>query len=152
MTVLFWQIKHKENFNGSWWENLTNKTRTSPAGHGGPEGHWPNWNCIIRNSDNHGLRFPELGFELLRSFCGTLNRPGYSLGSFLNDLKPPEHPDPRFPDSRFWPFLISEIGNGPGWYIYRRGPRIKSSGSSFIMYSHLPKIFFWSESECTQPI
>ena len=57
-------------------------------------------NCI-RNFENHGLRFPEFGFELLRSFCGTLNRPGYSLGSFLNDLKPPEHPDPRFPDSRF---------------------------------------------------
>ena len=107
---------------------------------------------IKRKFSNHGLRFPEFGFRLLRSFCDTLNQLGYSLGSFLSDLKPPEQPDPRFPESRFWPFLISQIGNGPGWYIYPRGPRIKSSGSSFMMYSHLPRSFFWSESECTSLI
>ena len=109
------------------------------------------WNCI-RNSENHGLRFPEFGFELLRSFCGTLNRLGYSRWTSLSDLKPPEQPDPRFPDSRFWPFRVSHRRNGPGWYIYPRGPRIKSSGSSFMMYGHLPKNFFWSESECTSLI
>ena len=105
-----------------------------------------NW---IRKFSKHSLRIPEFGFGQLQSFCGTLNQPGYSLGSFLNDLKPPEHPDPRFPDSRFWPFLISQIGNGPGWYISRGSTLIKHFFYFLSMYGHLPKIFWWSESECT---
>ena len=128
-------------------------TRTSPAGHGGPEGRRGSrrqlhliqfsktGNCI-RKFSNRDLRFPKFGFELLRSFCDTLNQLGYSRWTSLSDLKPPEQPDPRFPESRFWPFLISDHGNGPGWYIFRGSTLIKSSGSSFMMYVHLPK-FFW---------
>ena len=101
----------------------------------------------IRKFPTHHLRIPEFGFGQLQSFCGTLNQPGNSLGSFLNDLKPPEHPDPRFSDSRFWPFRVSHHRNGPGWYIYRGSTLIKSSGSSFMMYVHPQKNFWWSESE-----
>ena len=118
-------------------------TRTSPAGHGGPAGNHPDLiSTCTRKFSNHSLRIPEFAFGQLQSFCGTLNQPGHSLGSFLNDLKPPEHPDRRFSDSRFWPFRVSVRRNGLPEYISRGSTLIKSSGSSFMMYSHVPKIFF----------
>ena len=42
----------------------------------------------------------------------------------------------------FGHFGVCHTRNGPGWYIYRGSTLIKSSGSSFMMYSHLPKNFF----------
>ena len=129
-------------------------TRSSPAGHGGPAGNHPDLisTSCTRKFSNHSLRIPEFAFGQLQSFCGTLNQPGYSLGSFLNDLNPPELPDPRFPDSRFCLFLISVRRNGPGWYISLGRPLIKHFFYFLSMYSHLPKNFFWSESECTSLI
>ena len=58
----------------------------------------------------------------------------------------------HFQNRDFRHFGVCQVRNGPGWYIYPRGTLILSSGSSFMMYTHLPKKFWWSESEWTQPI
>ena len=93
------------------------RTRTSPAGHGGPAGNHPDLisTSCTRKFSNHSLRIPEFAFGQLQSFCGTLNQPGHSLGSFLNDLKPPEQPDPWFPEFAILtisPFLTAEMDLG----------------------------------------
>ena len=72
------------------------------------------------------------------------SRPFFSPGIFSPGIEETffPHKQGRGVAEQFIIYLHPHSRNGPGWYISPGAPRIRSSGSAFMMYGHLPKFFF----------